>query len=221
MESVRTLIRRHRWLYHALRRGAMALKRWRYGLKRVHPTCFIAGKSTISSDLVAGEFAFIGPDCTIGPGVRIGPYSMLASRVAIVGGDHRFDFPGVPMIFSGRPDLRPTIIEADVWIGYGAIILAGVSIGRGSIVAAGALVTRDVAPYEIHGGVRARKIGERFAELADRMRHDEMLSQPPKMGEECGPKTLSLAFDERDQGAKPLPIPSASDRQEPETEHSP
>ena len=50
------------------------------------------------------------------------------------------------------------IIEDDVWIGYGAMILSGVHIGRGAIIAAGAIVTRDVPPYAIVGGVPAKII---------------------------------------------------------------
>jgi lysophospholipase L1-like esterase len=117
--------------------------------------------------------------------VQLGPYSMLGPRVSIVGGDHRFDRPGLPIIFSGRPALEKTIIEADVWIGAGAILLAGVRIGRGAIVAAGAVVTKDVAPYEVHGGVPARKIRERFANADDRELHDRMLAEPPRCGEYC------------------------------------
>jgi serine acetyltransferase len=53
-------------------------------------------------------------------------------------------------------------VEADVWIGYGAMVLTGVRIGRGAIVAAGSTVTKDVAPYSIVAGTPARKVGMRF-----------------------------------------------------------
>jgi acetyltransferase-like isoleucine patch superfamily enzyme len=58
-------------------------------------------------------------------------------------------------------DPRPVVIEDHVWIGMHAMILPGVTIGRGAVVAAGALVTKDVAPREIVGGVPARPIGQR------------------------------------------------------------
>lgn len=54
------------------------------------------------------------------------------------------------------------IIDDDVWIGYGATILSGVHIGQGAVVAAGAVVTSDVPPYAIVGGVPAKVIKYRF-----------------------------------------------------------
>ena len=55
-------------------------------------------------------------------------------------------------------------IGNDVWIGYGAIILSGVTIGDGAIVGAHSLVTKDIPPYTIAGGVPARPIRKRFSE---------------------------------------------------------
>ncbi len=55
-------------------------------------------------------------------------------------------------------------IGNDVWIGYEAVILAGVTIGDGAIIAARAVVTQDVAPYTIVGGIPARPIRKRFDE---------------------------------------------------------
>lgn len=54
------------------------------------------------------------------------------------------------------------LIDNDVWIGYEAVILAGVHIGNGAIIGARAVVTKDVAPYSIVGGVPAREIRKRF-----------------------------------------------------------
>lgn len=56
------------------------------------------------------------------------------------------------------------VIGNDVWIGYEAVILAGVRIGDGAVIAARAVVTRDVPPYTIVGGVPARTIRPRFDE---------------------------------------------------------
>lgn len=54
------------------------------------------------------------------------------------------------------------IVDDDVWIGTGATIMSGVHIHQGSIIAAGAVVTKDVQPYEIVGGVPAKLIKKRF-----------------------------------------------------------
>lgn len=56
------------------------------------------------------------------------------------------------------------VIGSDVWIGYEAVILAGVTVGDGAVIGARALVSRDVPPYTIVGGVPARPIRKRFSE---------------------------------------------------------
>ena len=54
------------------------------------------------------------------------------------------------------------VVEDDVWIGARAIIMSGVKIGQGAVVAAGAVVSKDVPPYAIVGGVPAKIIKYRF-----------------------------------------------------------
>lgn len=60
-------------------------------------------------------------------------------------------------------------IGSDVWIGNDVKILSGVKIGHGAVVALGAVVTKDIPPYEIWGGVPARKIKDRFSEAEKRI----------------------------------------------------
>ena len=55
------------------------------------------------------------------------------------------------------------VIGNDVWIGYDAIIMAGVTIGDGAIIGTRAVVTKDVEPYSIVGGVPAKEIRKRFS----------------------------------------------------------
>jgi acetyltransferase-like isoleucine patch superfamily enzyme len=162
----------------------------RYGLGNVHGTAIIhTPQISLASDLVLHDYAFIGRYCQICPRVEIGRYTMLAPCVSVVGGDHDYNQPGTPTIFAGRGNLRPTVIEDDVWIGCGSIIMAGVRIGRGSIVAAGSVVTKDVAPYEVHAGVPAHKISNRFDDQ-QRIVHDEMLRAPAHGGVYCGPRKV-------------------------------
>jgi len=153
-----------------------------YRLNQAHHTAYIARGSDISRDLIAGAYTYVGPGSMIAGTVSIGTYTMLGPKVMCLGDDHRFDVAGVPIIFSGRPNLRTTAIGRDVWIGAGSIILAGVEIGDGSIVAAGTVVSNDIPPCEIHGGVPNRKIRDRFATVTERQRHIEYLQKPATPG---------------------------------------
>jgi acetyltransferase-like isoleucine patch superfamily enzyme len=154
----------------------MSYRRFKHKLKHVDKTFYMAASAAVCSDLEAGPYSFINFDCLVGPKVKIGRYTMLAPRVAVVGGDHVYDNCRKPVIFAGRPPEMPiTRIGDDCWIGYGSIILAGVTIGDGAIVAAGAVVTKDVAPYSIVAGVPARVLKYRFASEAEREEHQRMV----------------------------------------------
>jgi acetyltransferase-like isoleucine patch superfamily enzyme len=71
--------------------------------------------------------------------------------------DHVYSDPARPFVEQGIT-AQGIVVEDDVWIGAGAIITDGVRIGHGAVVAAGAVVTRDVAPHTVVGGVPARVI---------------------------------------------------------------
>ena len=112
--------------------------------------------------VAVGDYVYMGRHAHLAGRITIGNYCLIASYVAFVGGDHPLDKIGYPMCFSGGPDLVETIVEDDVWIGHGAIVLQGVRIGEGSIVAAGSVVTKNVEPYTIVAGNPATKIRDRF-----------------------------------------------------------
>lgn len=95
-------------------------------------------------------------------GVEIGDDVRIAHRTTIMSSDHRYQDRDQPIHTQGLV-CRPVKIEPGVWIGCNATILMGVTLGRGAIVGAGAVVTKDVAPYAIVGGVPARVIGQRDA----------------------------------------------------------
>ena len=95
-------------------------------------------------------------------GVKIGNNVLIGNNVNILSANHRYDLPDKPISFQGII-ATPIIIEDDVWIGCNVVITAGVKIGTGSIIGANAVVTKDVLPYSIAGGVPAVYIKPRFS----------------------------------------------------------
>jgi maltose O-acetyltransferase len=92
-------------------------------------------------------------------GITIGRNVNLSSEVALWTLQHDPNDPH----FGVRGG--PIVVEDDAWISFRATVLPGVRIGRGAVVAAGAVVTEDVEPHTIVGGVPARPIGERRRDL--------------------------------------------------------
>lgn len=151
---------------------------FKYGLKYVDKSFIASPKCSISRDFKAGAYSYVGPGSTIYPKVSIGKYTMLANDVHILGGDHNFEKVGIPIIFSGRGNMRETIIGDDVWIGAYSIIMSGVHIGNGAIVAAGSVISKDVAPYSIVGG-NNKLIRMRFDSQENIQIHEVMLKTSP------------------------------------------
>ncbi len=108
---------------------------------------------------------WIGRNCLIGEysvirgqgGVHIGDRVYTSPFTQIIAVNHVFDDPGRPFTHQGIT-AEGIVIEDDVWLGAGAIITDGVRVGKGAVVAAGAVVTKDVAPHTVVGGVPARWI---------------------------------------------------------------
>jgi acetyltransferase-like isoleucine patch superfamily enzyme len=116
----------------------------------------LAGEKTIRF----GDNVQINDRCHIASinSIEIGNNVLIASDVYITDHDHG---AASRLTMSDAPAARvliysPVVIEDNVWIGQKAIILKGTRIGFGSIVAAGAVVTKDVAPFSVVGGVPAR-----------------------------------------------------------------
>jgi len=108
--------------------------------------------------------------------VEIGKYCSFARGVQIItSGEHNYhlvsSFPFYSKILN-LGDEKDTLSKGkitvghDVWIGVNAIILSGVTVGHGAIIAAGAVVTNDVLPYTVVGGVPAKFIKFRFSETS-------------------------------------------------------
>lgn len=106
---------------------------------------------------------------TIGQDTIIGEGSVLDGRDKLIIGDH-VDIASEVMIYNAKHDIesmdfhaihKSVIIEDYVFIGPRAIILPGVTVGKGAVVAAGAVVTKNVEPFQIVGGIPAVTIGKR------------------------------------------------------------
>lgn len=112
--------------------------------------------------IVVGEHTSIGHRAILDGrmGLRIGNNVNLSTGVWIWTLQHDPQSPS----FATTGD--QVVIEDYAWISCRVVILPGVTIGRGAVVAAGAVVTKDVPPYAIVGGVPAKVIGERTSNLA-------------------------------------------------------
>ena len=130
-----------------------------------------------------GFGSYIGADSAISG--QVGKYVSIGSMVNVVKGSHPTKgFVSTHSAFystQNRVDLSyckepcfcefqyadpeskaPVLIGNDVWIGFGATLLEGVTVGHGAIIAAGAVVTKDVPPYTVVGGIPAKEIRKRF-----------------------------------------------------------
>lgn len=135
-------------------------------------------------DIRIGSNVFIGRNVHIAAPCVIKDYVLVGSNVAFVGGDHRFDFPSVLLRESGRGEIKPIVVEEDVWIGHGCVILCGTHIGQGSIIGAGSVVTKDIPPCTVWGGAPAIFLKERFRSEHDKNVHllylKDRMTWPPE-----------------------------------------
>ena len=109
-----------------------------------------------NAHLIIGDRVFLNHNCSItcAKKIEIGSGCNIANNVVIIDHDHNFGEQGV---VEGL-DSSAVKIGNNVWIGANVVILKGVTIGNGSIVAAGSVVRNNIPPYELWGGVPAKKI---------------------------------------------------------------
>lgn len=107
----------------------------------------------IGKDSLIGEYSVIRGQ----GGVQIGDRVYTSPFTQIIAVNHVFDDPHHPFVEQGIT-AEGIVIEDDVWLGAGAIITDGVRVGKGAVVAAGAVVTKDVLPHTVVGGVPAKPI---------------------------------------------------------------
>jgi acetyltransferase-like isoleucine patch superfamily enzyme len=117
-----------------------------------------------------GEIS-IGPNCFIGHNsflqafrgtkIEIGKNVLIASGTNIIASNHNFSSINEPIKTQDEIGIG-IVIEDDVWIGANVTILDGIKIGKGSVIAAGSVVTKNIDPYSIAGGIPAKQIKSRL-----------------------------------------------------------
>ena len=155
---------------------------------RIHPTAELKscrlgrhvaiGERVVLREVTVGDYSYferhgeaiysrIGKFCSIAANVRINALEHPMERVTTHKISYRpneyFKFLGVDQTFRARRRAKPVEIGNDVWIGHGAVVMPGVGIGHGAVIGANAVVTRDVAAYDIVAGAPARRLRGRFS----------------------------------------------------------
>lgn len=158
-------------------------------LKIIHPSikhgkdfhcklsCTISSRVTV---IKFGDYVGIGPRNIFMCNTEFRDYILTGPEVKFLNKiEHKFDQPGIDLFHSGWGEISKILVENDVWIGCGSIILGPCRIGRGSIIAAGSVVTKDVPKYSIVGGNPAKIIRERFSptEIIEHERRLELGNQ--------------------------------------------
>ena len=105
-----------------------------------------------------GEFSLLWAGDSTGR-ITLGRKALLAPHVMVTASNYAVE-RGTPVMDQPKIE-RDIVVGDDVWIGANAVVTAGVTIGDGAIVGAGAVVTRDVPPFAIVGGVPAKVFGGR------------------------------------------------------------
>lgn len=135
------------------------------GKNAVPDRCNFSGKIKLGYGTTLGYNNFLHGNITIGK------YCQLGADVAIHTTNHPTSYLTTYInknLFEGElkelKEEKKVVIGNDVWIGHNVIIVGNVSIGNGAVLAAGSVVTKDVAPYTIVGGVPAKVIKKRFSD---------------------------------------------------------
>lgn len=143
----------------------------------IAPHTHILNNCIINNSQIA-SYSYIGKNCLV-QNTNIGKFCSIANDVFIGLGKHPTDLTSTSTLFYRKNNtLRLQLVEEDndfkeyarisighdVWIGARAIILDGITVGNGAIIAANSVVTKDVPPYSIVGGIPAKIIKYRFHE---------------------------------------------------------
>lgn len=170
---IANFVKRIYWLLYNMRGGQI----YHYNLSlktKIGKKVIIRSGSEIGQ-IEIGDYSYISGPRAYVECAKIGKYCSIARQTIIGVSDHDYKWvttsPVAHCKIYGFVDIdkeqlqkSPPVIGNDVWIGANAIIFRGVHVGDGAVVAAGSVVTKDVPPYAIVGGVPAKIIKKRFSE---------------------------------------------------------
>lgn len=188
---------------------------------KIHPTAELKscrlgryaaiGERVILREVTVGDFTYferhaeaiytaIGKFCSIAANTRINaldhPMERLTTHKVSYRPNEYFRYLGVDTGFRERRRAKKVTIGNDVWIGHGAVVMPGVKIGDGAVVGANAVVTRDVAPYQIVAGAPARPLRPRFpVAVAERLLRMAWWDWPVERLFEAIPDMQALSID--------------------------
>lgn len=131
---------------------------------RVGKNVNIEKNAYFTPQLTIGDNSGVGVDCEVYGPVTIGKNVLMGPEVVIFTSDHEFSKTDIPIIEQGNGPVEPVSIGNDCWIGMRVMIMPGVHIGDGCVIGAGAVVTKDIPPYSVAGGVPARVLKSRTQE---------------------------------------------------------
>jgi acetyltransferase-like isoleucine patch superfamily enzyme len=139
------------WFYKAVMKFTIGNK------SSIHMHCSFDS----TKGLAIGNNCVISPKCRLDArgGIFIGNKVGISQEVIILTADHDINST------TGSGRTKGVVIADYVWIGTRATILPGVTIGKGAVVAAGAVVTKNVEPYSVVGGVPAKLMAQRNQDL--------------------------------------------------------
>ena len=123
---------------------------------RFQNNVYIAGLGAVSigKDCQINEYAFL-------QGAIIGDNVMIAPYVAIIANKKDIHSTNQMMSTVNKEKGLKVIIEDNVWLGRNVIVMPGIKIGKGSVIGAGSVVTKDVEPMSVMGGVPAKLLKKR------------------------------------------------------------
>lgn len=142
----------------------------------IHPYVHLLEHCIVNNSEIQ-SYSYLGKNCLI-QNTNIGKFCSIANDVIIGLGNHPLHLLSTsPLFYSvlnplqislikkdlGIVEYKPIIVGNDVWIGTRSVLMDGITIGHGAVIAANSVVTKDVPPYAVVGGVPAKIIKYRFS----------------------------------------------------------